>query len=87
MYLFLSSLRKGNPEIWDFNHLSNSRSIHIEETDFMDTNSFILLLERFISCRENARFMRSEDGSTLVGAAKELREALKDIDQQVDSRG
>ena len=61
----------------------NSRAIHIKGARFMDTNSFILALRRFIACRGNVRSMRSENGSNFVGAAKELGQALKEMEQQV----
>ena len=88
MYLFSSSSKRGNIEIWNFNHLSKQHiNIYIEVTSFMDTNSFILALQRFFYCRENVRFMRSDESSILVGAAKELGQALKEMDWQVDSWG
>ena len=47
----------------------NSRGIHNEVACFMDANSFILALRRFIACRENVRSMRSDNDSNFVGAA------------------
>ena len=44
----------------------NSGAIHIEVENFMDTNSFILALQRFIACRGNVRFMRSDNGSNIL---------------------
>ena len=61
----------------------NSKTIHIEVANFRDTNSFILALRRFLACRGNVRFMRFDNGSNFVGTAKELGQALKEIDQQV----
>ena len=61
----------------------NSRVIQIEVKNFMDTNSFILALQRFIARRGNVKFMRSDNGSNFVGAAKQLGQALKEMDQQV----
>ena len=61
----------------------NSRAIHIEVGNFMDTNSFILALWRFIALRGNVTFMRSGSGSNFVGEAKELGQALKEMDKQV----
>ena len=50
----------------------NSREIHNEVANFMDTNSFTLALRRIISCRLNVRFMRSDNGSNFVGQRKNL---------------
>ena len=61
----------------------NSRAVHNEAANFMDTESFILALQRFIARRGNVRFMRSDNGSNFVGAVKELGQALKETDQQI----
>ena len=61
----------------------NSRAIHNEAANFMDTELFILALQRFIDRRGNVRFMRSDNGSNFVGAVKELGQALKETDQQI----
>ena len=52
----------------------------------MDTNSFILALQRFIAHRGNVRFMKSKHESNFVFAAKELSQALKEMFLQFISR-
>ena len=49
------------------------RGVHIESTNTMDTDSFILALRRFIARRGNVRLIRSDNGSNFVGAQKELK--------------
>ena len=60
----------------------NSMVIHTEVANFMDTNSFLLALQRFIVCGGNVKCMRSDNGSNFVGAAKEFDKTLKEMDQQ-----
>ena len=60
----------------------SSRAIHIEVACFMDTNSFIQALRRFIARRGNVRLMRSDNGSNFIGAERELAEAFKEMDHQ-----
>ena len=48
------------------------RAIHIEVTQLLKTDSFILSLRRFIGRRGNICLMRSDNGTNIVGAVKEL---------------
>ena len=59
-----------------------SRTVHIECTCSMDTDSFIQALRRFISRRGNIRVLRSDNGSNFVGVQKELGNAFKEMDHQ-----
>ena len=49
-----------------------SRAIHIEVAQSLETDSFILLLRRFIERRGNIHLMRSDNGTSFVGAIKKL---------------
>jgi len=60
----------------------NSRAVHIEVTNDMTTDSFILALRRMIGRRGNIRIIRSDNGSNFVGAKNELNSALKEMDQE-----
>ena len=48
------------------------RAIHLEVTNSMDKNSFIMALRRFVSRRGNTRSITSDKGSNFVGAENEL---------------
>ncbi|TWW54610.1 hypothetical protein D4764_0264710 [Takifugu flavidus] len=57
------------------------RAVHIEVADSLDTSACINVLRRFISRRGQISIMRSDNGTNFVGAEKELREAVKNLDQ------
>ena len=52
----------------------NSRAIHLE------TDSFLNALRHFIAQRGPVREIRSDRGTNLMGASKELKDALKEMD-------
>ena len=56
------------------------RAIHIEVTQSLKTDSFILSLRRFIWRRGNICLMRSDNGTNIVGAVKELWKAFQEMD-------
>ena len=60
----------------------NSRAIHIEVAKTLETDSFINALRRFLSVRGPIRVLRSDQGTNLVGAYRELREAISNIDDE-----
>lgn len=55
----------------------NTRAIHLEVSFSLDTDSCIDAIRRFIARRGKPKFIRSDNGTNLVGAEKELKEALK----------
>ncbi|XP_039509456.1 uncharacterized protein LOC120464180 [Pimephales promelas] len=55
------------------------RAVHIEIADSLDTDSCINALRRFISRRGQVSVMRSDNGTNFVGAERELREALRNL--------
>ncbi|XP_030836004.1 uncharacterized protein LOC115921870 [Strongylocentrotus purpuratus] len=57
------------------------RAIHIEKADSLDTDSCIAAIRRFIARRGAVREMRSDNGTNLVGAEKELRKELESWNQ------
>ena len=59
----------------------SSRAIHLEATNKLDTDSFILALRRFLSTRGKVRTMRSDNGGNFVGADNEFKKAWKEMDQ------
>jgi hypothetical protein len=60
-----------------------SRAVHIEVADSLDTSSCINAIRRFISRRGQVKEMTSDNGTNLVGANRELRRAIKELDEQV----
>ncbi|XP_061177765.1 uncharacterized protein LOC133186550 [Saccostrea echinata] len=55
----------------------NTRAVHLEVSFSLDTDSCIDAIRRFIARRGKPKFIRSDNGTNLVGAEKELREAIK----------
>ncbi len=53
------------------------RAIHLEVAHSLDTDSFINALQRFICRRGQPKLMRSDNGSNIVGAQRELRDAVR----------
>ena len=62
-----------------FNCLT-TRAAYIDLADGYDTDSFILVLRRFISIRGQPTKIRSDPGSQLVAAGKELKQMMQDWD-------
>ena len=57
----------------------SSRAAHIETTNSMSTESFILALGRLISQGGNVKIIRTDNGTNFVGTNIELRKAFNDI--------
>lgn len=58
-----------------------TRAIHLEVAHSLETDSCINAFRRFISRRGQVSVMRSDNGTNLVGAEKEMREAIKGWNQ------
>ena len=58
-----------------------TRAAHIELSSDYSTDSFLQTLRRFISIRGCPSVIRSDPGSQLVGASKELRSMVEGLDQ------
>ena len=56
-----------------------SRAIHLEVLDSMDQDSFVNAVRRFVARRGPVRRMWSDNGTNLVAAERELREALQQL--------
>ena len=56
-----------------------SRAVHIEIANSLETDSFLNALRRFIARRGPVREIRCDNGTNFVGAERELREALKEM--------
>lgn len=55
------------------------RAVHLEIASDLSADAFIRCLKRFISRRRVPKFMYSDNGTNFKGAARELQEAIKDI--------
>ena len=58
------------------------RAVHIEMVSSLETDSFLQALGRFISRRGAVREVRSDNGTNFVGAEKELKKAMQEMDHQ-----
>ena len=56
-----------------------TRAIHLEIAGDLTTDSFILALCRFITCRGNVKHIRSDNGTNFKGAQKDLQDAIAEI--------
>ncbi|XP_068696916.1 uncharacterized protein [Montipora foliosa] len=70
----------------------NSRAVHLELASSLETDCFINVLRRFISRRGTPKTIHSEIGTNLVGAAREIKEAIaawneKHIQDQLLQKG
>lgn len=59
----------------------SSRAAHLEVANSLETDSCIHVLRRFICRRGQVKHIRSDNGTNLVGAQKELKRALNDLDK------
>ena len=58
----------------------DSRAVHIEFSDSLDTDSFLLALRRFIERRGPVREIRCDQGTNFIGANNELKQAYEEMD-------
>lgn len=62
------------------------RAVHLELARDLSTDACILCLRNFINTRGAPRRIRSDNGTNFVGAAKELNNAVGDLDQNAIKR-
>lgn len=58
------------------------RAIHTEVANSLETDSCINAFRRFVTRKGQVYVMRSDNGTNLVGAEKEMREAIKGISRK-----
>ena len=78
------TIKEGRKELKRYGVLftcMSSRAIHLETAASLDTDSFINALRRFLSRRGPVRQLRSDNGTNFVGARRELKEALQEMDE------
>lgn len=59
-----------------------SRAIHLETATSLESDSFISAFWRFVARRGQVREMRSDRGTNFIGAEKELKLALEEMDHK-----
>ena len=59
-----------------------SRAIHLETAASLETDSFINAFRRFVCRRGPIRQLRSDQGTNFVGARRELKQALNEMDHE-----
>ena len=60
----------------------NTRAVHIEVADSLDTDSFLLAFWRFADRRGRPQIVYSDNGTNLVAGDREIREQLENLDQE-----
>jgi hypothetical protein len=78
-------IKQGRSEIKRYGVLFtclNSRAVHLETANSLDSDSFINALRRFMSIRGPIRVLRSDQGTNLVGGYNQLKEAIAKIDDE-----
>ena len=58
-----------------------TRAVHLELASDLSTDIFILALRRFIARRGKPKEILSDNGTNFIGANRELRKALQDLNQ------
>ena len=59
-----------------------TRAVHLELTNDMPMDSFILALRRFKARRGHPKCIWSDNGSNFISAERELKDALSKLDQK-----
>ena len=77
---FYQRRTQGNEALRCVVYLPIKSAVHIETANSLETDSFLNALRRFVARRGPVREIRSDQGTNLVGAEKELRRALEEID-------
>ena len=79
-YFGLIDVRQGRPLVKRYRCLFTCltmRVVHIEVAHFLDTDSMINALRRFISIRGCPEQIRSDRGTNFTSAERELKEAIE----------
>ena len=59
----------------------SSRAVHLEVTNNISTDSFIMALRRFLARRGKTESIRSDNGINFVGTANEFKKAFLEMDR------
>ena len=83
-------IKEGRKELKRYDALFtclSSRAVHIETANSMETDSFLNALRHSIARRGPVREIRSDQGTNITGAEKELQRALSEMDNNAIQRG
>ena len=61
------------------------RAIHLETVNTLETDSFIQALRRFIARRGNVKTIRCDNGTNFVGASRELKKCLQEVNKPAEA--
>ncbi|XP_045507446.1 uncharacterized protein LOC123703480 [Colias croceus] len=64
-----------------------TRAIHLEVVSDMSTPAFLAAFRRFVSRRGHCAKLWSDNGTTFVGASRELQSALSSVGEQLEANG
>ena len=59
----------------------NSRAVHLDVAQSLETDAFILVLIRFLNRRGHVKEIRSDNGTNFVGAERNIQDAIKQLDK------
>ena len=77
------NIKEGRKELKRYDVLFTclaSRAVHLETASTLETDSFINTFRRFLCRRGPVRLLRCDRGTNFVGASRELKEALAELD-------
>ena len=77
------NIKKGRKELKRYGVIFTclaSRAVHLETASALETDSFINAFRRFVCRRGPVRQLRCDRGTNFVGASRELKEALAELD-------
>lgn len=58
-----------------------TRAVHIKIALLLDTDAYIMVMQRMVSRRGRPARIWSDNGTSFVGAEREIKEALKRLDR------
>ena len=82
-------IREGRKELKRYGALFtclSSRAVHIETSNSLETDSFLNVLRRFITRSGPVCEIRSDQGTNITGAEKELQRVLSEMDNNAIQR-
>ena len=75
---FYVTFRRTTEKRWGFLFTClTTRAVHVEIVTSMDTSCSVMGVERFVSRRGTPAMIWSDNGTSFIGAEKELRESIE----------
>ena len=80
---FLFTIHRSSEKRWGFLPTClTTRAVHVEIAHSLDTNSCVMVIERFIACRGMPLAICFDNGTNFVGTEKELLLCFLNLDKQ-----